>query len=143
MRSASPPDHVHALDIAGLTGPDVSFFAARDQGRLLGVGAIRDLGTNNHGERVGEIKSMHTAEAARGMGVGRALVEHFMSLAAERGWQRLSLETGTMETFAPARRLYASLGFTACEPFGNYTSNEYSVCMTLEIGPGDTGRAET
>ncbi|MCL4154605.1 UNVERIFIED_CONTAM: hypothetical protein GTU68_064807 [Idotea baltica] len=76
---------------------------------------------------------MHTAEAARGMGVGRALVEHLVSLAAERGWQRLSLETGTMDTFAPARRLYESVGFSECEPFGGYTANEYSLCMTMDL----------
>ncbi|MGH1492734.1 MAG: GNAT family N-acetyltransferase [Acidimicrobiales bacterium] len=128
MRATSPPGHVHALDIEGLTQPDITFFAARSDDRILGVGAVRYLGAGH-----GEIKSMHTAEAARGMGIGRALVEHLIALASERGWQRLSLETGTMDTFAPAHRLYESMGFRQCEPFGDYTVNQYSLCMTLDL----------
>lgn len=135
MRRTSPPGHVHALDLDGLVRADITFFAARDGGELLGVGALRDLGAANRAESGhGEIKSMHTAEAARGRGVGRALVEHCIALANERGWSRLSLETGTMDTFAAARGLYESLGFVECAPFGSYTVNQYSVCMTLELG---------
>jgi putative acetyltransferase len=135
MRAASPPDHVHALDIDGLTGPDISFYAAREaDGALLGVGALRDLGPGPDGRHSGEVKSMHTAEAARGRGVGRTLVEHLVAVAETRGWGRLSLETGTMDEFEPARRLYRTLGFVDCPPFGDYTDNPYSVCMTLALG---------
>ncbi len=124
----SPPEHVHALDLDRLLAPEVSFFSIRENGRLLGVGALKQLG-----ERHAEIKSMHTAEAARGRGVGRAMVGHLISVARSRGCDRVSLETGSMEAFAPARTLYQSLGFEICEPFADYRKSEFSVCMTLVL----------
>lgn len=127
-RAVTPPGHVHALDIDGLGDPAVTFFGARRDGVLLAVGALRQLD-----ETHGKLKSMHTAAAARGQGLGRAMVDHVLSVARERGYRRVSLETGTMEAFAPARRLYERLGFARCEPFGPYTSNPHSVCMTLEL----------
>lgn len=130
MRRISPADHVHALDLGRLAAPDVTFFTARSTGRLLGVGALRDLG----GGRA-EIKSMHTAEAARGRGVGRRLVEHVLGVAASRGLNWIGLETGTQSEFAPARDLYTSYGFTTCDPFDDYTVNPHSTCMSLDLDP--------
>jgi len=124
----SPPEHVHALGVEGLGDPQVTFFSARRDGLLLGVGALKRLDGAH-----GELKSMHTAEASRGQGVGRALLHHVLEVAVARGYERVSLETGTMDAFAPARSLYSKVGFTPCPPFGNYTVNPYSVCMTLEI----------
>ena len=127
--STSPPEAVYALDATGLGAPDISFFAARgDGGELLGVGALRQLDATH-----AEIKSMHTASAARGRGIGRAMLAHLMTVARSRGCTRVSLETGTMEEFAPARTLYASAGFVPCEPFGDYAASLYSVCMTREL----------
>src|SRR5713101_2597703 len=123
----TPPGHVHALDIDGLLDPAVTFFGARRGGALVGVGALKQLDESH-----AELKSMHTAEQARGRGVGRALVDHLLAVAASRNYQRVSLETGTMDAFAPARSLYAKVGFTPCQPFGEYTENLYSVCMTIE-----------
>jgi putative acetyltransferase len=127
-RASSPACHVHALDVGRLLDPSVRFFTARDNGRLLGVGALRDLG-----DRHGEIKSMHTAKAARGRGIGAAMVGHLVEVARAQGMDRVSLETGTEDEFAPARALYARLGFTVCEPFGEYTDNPFSVCMTRQL----------
>ena len=127
-RSSSPPGHVHALDIDGLLDPAVTFFSARRDGTLLGVGALKWLDDAH-----AELKSMHTAEAARGQGIGRAMVDHLLTVAADHGYRRVSLETGTMDAFAPARSLYAKAGFTHCAPFGQYTDNPYSVCMTIVI----------
>ena len=124
----TPPGHVHALDLEGLLDPAVSFFSARGDGVLLGVGALKTLDASH-----AEIKSMHTKKAARRQGIGRAMVEHLLSVAAERRFETVSLETGTMDAFAPARRLYARLGFRACEPFGEYTSNPFSCCMTIAL----------
>lgn len=76
---------------------------------------------------------MHTSESARGQGVGRAMIEHLLSVAAERSYERVSLETGTMAAFAPARALYESIGFAPCEPFGAYTESPNSICMTLRL----------
>ena len=130
-RRTSPPEHVHALDIDGLLHPSVTFVGARADGVLLGVGALRELDSAH-----AEIKSMHTTAAARGRGVGAAIVRHLLDLARERRYARVSLETGTDEAFAPARRLYAREGFVPCPPFAEYTDNPFSTCMTLELGPG-------
>ena len=124
----TPAGHVHALGIEGLTGPGVVFFGARREGVLLGIGALRELDP-----RHGEIKSMHIIRSARGEGIGRAMVDHLLMLSGRRGYRRVSLETGTMEAFAPARRLYERMGFRVCPPFGGYTANPHSVCMMVEI----------
>jgi putative acetyltransferase len=123
-RSLSPPEDVHALDLAGLLDPAITFFSVRVDGELLGVGALKQLDP----EHV-ELKSMHTAELARRRGVGRALVDHLLEVARSRGVRRVSLETGTMEAFVPARTLYASFGFVPCEPFGDYVPSRNSTCM--------------
>ncbi len=134
MRRISPPGHVHALDLTGLTGPAITFLAARRSGELLGVGALKDLGRGR-----AEIKSMHTASGARGQGVGRRLVDDVIDLAARRGVAWLGLETGTQPEFEPARALYRSFGFEVCEPFDDYTVNPYSTCMSLDLTASFTG----
>ena len=127
-REVTPEGHVHALDLDGLLDPAVTFFAARHEGRLLGVGALKRLDDDH-----AEIKSMHIAAAARGQGVGGAMVDHLVATAAARGHTRVSLETGTHDAFAPARALYARAGFVPCPPFSGYTDNPYSTCMTLVL----------
>jgi putative acetyltransferase len=126
----SPPEHVHALGVEGLLDPAVTFFSARRDGLLVGVGALRELDA-----RHGEIKSMHVTASQRGTGIGRAIVDHLITVAAGRGYRRVSLETGTGDAFAPARALYRAVGFAPCEPFGEYTANPYSACMTMELEP--------
>jgi putative acetyltransferase len=124
----SPPEDVHALDMTGLLAEDVSFFSIRENGRLLGIGALKQL-DHTHAE----LKSIHTAEVARGRGVARAMVDHLVELARTRGCNRVSLETGSMDAFAASRALYASAGFEVCEPFAQYGPSPNSVCMTLEL----------
>jgi putative acetyltransferase len=128
MASLSPPENVFALDLGGLLDPAVTFCTYRRDGHLLAVGALKELG---HGH--GELKSMHTAAAARGAGVGRAMLMHLIGLARARGYRRLSLETGSMAGFEPARALYASAGFTPCGPFAAYPDTPYSTFMTLAL----------
>ncbi len=125
----TPPEDVHALDLDGLLDPAVTFFSLRVDGELLGIGAIKQLDDDH-----AELKSMHTAEAARGRGVGRAIVDHLLAVAGTRGLHRVSLETGAMEAFAPARSLYASVGFTSSGPFGDYEQSPNSTFMTLVLG---------
>lgn len=127
-RSVTPPEDVHALDLDGLVDPSVTFFSLREDGRLLGIGAIKEL-TRGHME----LKSIHTAEEARGNGVGRAVVERLLASARERGATRVSLETGSTDEFAASRSLYAQLGFVECEPFGDYSPSRNSTFMTLEL----------
>ncbi|MEO6703807.1 MAG: GNAT family N-acetyltransferase [Jatrophihabitantaceae bacterium] len=128
--SHSPPEDVHALDLAELLDPAISFFSYRVDGRLLAVGALRQLDPEH-----GEVKSMHTLSEARGQGIGRAMLEHLIGLARERGYRRLSLETGSMDAFESARALYSSAGFARCEPFADYRVSPNSACFTLLLNP--------
>ena len=126
----SPPEDVHALDVDGLKSATISFFSVRDGGSLLGVGAIKE-----HDPRQGELKSMHTLAETRGRGVGRAILLHLLDVARERGYQVVTLETGSMEAFAPARAMYAAAGFVTCEPFADYVESSYSTFMSLALTP--------
>lgn len=128
MLSASPPEHSFALDVDGLLDPAITFCSLRADGELLGVGALNRLDAEH-----AEIKSMHTAAGVRGRGVGRAMLGHLLGLARGGGYRRVSLETGTMAEFAPARSLYASAGFVACGPFAGYQPSEDNCFMTLAL----------
>jgi putative acetyltransferase len=116
---------MHALDLDGLLDPAITFFSLRADGTVLGVGAIKQIDSTH-----AELKSMHTAEAARRRGIGRAILDHLLAVAAERGVRRVSLETGAMGAFAPARSLYADAGFVPCGPFGDYETSPSSAFMT-------------
>ncbi len=128
MRSISPPESVHALDLDKLRKPDITFWTVWRGDELVGCGALRELDSTH-----GEIKSMHTLSAARGLGIGRRMVEHILQTARERGYKRLSLETGATDDFVAARTLYASFGFAPCPPFGDYFEDPFSAHMTLEL----------
>ncbi|HJW43581.1 MAG TPA: GNAT family N-acetyltransferase [Geothrix sp.] len=128
MHSISPPESVHALDLDGLRRPDITFWTVWEGRELLGCGALRELDAAH-----GEVKSMRTAQAHRGRGVARAMLEHILAEARARGYGRLSLETGAQAAFEPARRLYASHGFEPCAPFGEYRPDPNSVFMTREL----------
>lgn len=132
----SAPQDVHALDIGGLLAPEVTFISYRRAHQLLGVGALKQLDDQH-----AEVKSMHTAELARGQGVGRAVLEQLLAIAHDRGLRRVSLETGAHPPFAPARRLYRSAGFVPCGPFGEYQPGPHTTFMTLWLSPspGDAG----
>ena len=129
----SPPDDVHALDVDALLAADLVFVSLRDGGRVLGVGAIKHLGDGH-----AELTSMHTATEARGRGVGSAILAHLCTVARRRGWTRVSLETGSMESFAAARRMYAAAGFEPCDAFGDHRPSVHSTFMTLELETGTT-----
>ncbi len=128
MRAMSPPESKHALDLEGLRQPDITFWSIYSAGTLVGCGALKEL-TAGHGE----IKSMRTGAAARGRGVGSAMLQHILSEARARGYARLSLETGSMAFFQPAHRLYARHGFEFCEPFADYKEDPNSLFMTLVL----------
>ncbi|MFC0588838.1 GNAT family N-acetyltransferase [Novosphingobium aquiterrae] len=125
MHQWSPPESVHSLPIERLRAADVAFFAAWDGARLAACGAIKDLDQGH-----AELKSMRAHPDYRGKGAGRAILEHLLDVARARGCRQVSLETGRPEAFAPARRLYESYGFAPCPPFGSYTDDPFSICMT-------------
>lgn len=127
-RDVTPPGHVHALEAQRLADPAITLFSARKDGVLVGIGALKHLDESN-----AEVKSMHTLSTARGEGVGRALIGHLLAVAARRDYRRVNLETGTSDDFAPARSLYESVGFTRRDPFGDYTANPHSICMSIDL----------
>jgi putative acetyltransferase len=129
--SETPPEHSFALNVDGLLDPAVTFVSYRDggaAGRVLGVAALKELDPAHV-----ELKSMHTAAEARGRGVARALLGYLLDVARARGYQRVSLETGTTPGFAAARRLYESAGFTPAGPFGGYPVTNDNTFYTLTL----------
>lgn len=128
MYRLSPPESVHALDLEGLREPEITFWSAWDGALLLGCGALKELD-----RRHGEIKSMRTPTSLRRRGTGKAILRHLVEVARSRAYERLSLETGSMAAFRPARSLYESFGFTYCGPFAEYVDDPNSVFMTLRL----------
>jgi putative acetyltransferase len=127
----TPAAYSFSVAPESLVDAGITLLAARaTDGALLGVGGLKEL---DH--RHGEIKTMHTAAHARGLGVGRALLEALLAAARERQYERVSLETGTGATFLPARRLYESVGFRPGPPFAGYDNTCHNLCMTLTLSP--------
>jgi putative acetyltransferase len=134
-RSLTPAEYSFALDVEQLLDPCVTFFSARQAGRLTGFAALKRLDQVH-----AELKSMHTREADRARGIGRALVEHILGFARKEGYRRVSLETGATDEFVPARSLYAKLGFSPCEPFGEYVTSPYNTFMTITLDSAQSDR---
>ena len=134
MALHSPPESVHALDIDALRQPAITFWTAWEGAELLGCGAIKLLTEpDSQGGLHAEIKSMRTAEAHLRKGVARALLNHIVDVARQRGYARLSLETGSAPAFKPAHLLYQSFGFAECGPFSNYVEDPFSIFMTKQL----------
>jgi len=128
MKLHSPPESIHALDLEKLRRPEITFWSLWQDGELLGCGAIKQLDATH-----GEIKSMRTSNRHRRKGVAARMLQHILDEAKQRGYQRLSLETGSPAAFVPARELYARFGFRYCGPFADYVDDPYSVFMTREL----------
>lgn len=128
MKKQSPPESIHALPLAELKKKGVTVWSVRDGEELLGCGALKELSSDH-----GEIKSMRTAAHHMRKGVGRYMLNHLLQEAKRRGYSRISLETGAMSFFEPARKLYESVGFDSCPPFGSYEEDPNSLFMTKEL----------
>jgi putative acetyltransferase len=128
MRSHSPPDACHVLPAAALRDQAITFFSVRRAGELLGIGALKELRPLH-----GEIKSMRTAPAATGQGIGRLLLNRIVEEARRRGCRRLGLETGSGPEFAAALRLYEGAGFRPCAPFGGYADTPFTRFLSLDL----------
>ena len=118
----------HALTVERLRDPDVTFYSAWDGGRLASVGALRELAP-----RRAEIKSMRAAPAYRGKGAGEAILLHLIAEARRRGYDWLGLETGRYDAWGAARNLYRKHGFEECDDFGDYTGDDFSMCMSRSL----------
>ena len=127
MKSVFPPGSKQALALAGLKQPEITFWTVRDEGHLVGCGALKELDANQ-----AEIKSMRTAAFYRGKGVASMLLQHILNEAKLRGYRRISLETGSMPGFEPARKFYAKYGFDNCAPFSTYKEDPNSVLLAEE-----------
>ena len=138
MARVSPPESRHALDLHGLRQPEVTFWSVWDGTNLAACGALKELGATH-----GEVKSMRTASAYQRQGVGSQLLRHVIHQAQRRAYHRLSLETGAMSYFEPARRLYAKFGFRVCAPFGEYRADPNSVFMTRTLQPSSSAISQT
>ena len=139
MAPTAPAESRHALDLAALQAPGVRLWTIRSRGAIVATGGLAALEPGHE-----ELKSMRTDPLRRGRGLARLLLTHLLEAAAARGVRRISLETGSMDFFAPARALYASAGFTPCLPFGSYRDDPNSVFMTRVLpaaapGPGPAG----
>ncbi|MGM0815491.1 MAG: GNAT family N-acetyltransferase [Bacillota bacterium] len=128
MKEHSPPESIHALPLDDLKKQDVTVWSVWDGEELLGCGAIKELSSEH-----GEIKSMRTAALHMRKGVARQMLTYLLQEAKQRGYTRVSLETGAMAFFEPARRLYESFGFQYCPPFGSYQEDPNSLFMTKEL----------
>lgn len=128
MAQNSPPESIHALNIEGLKKPDITFWSAWEHGQLLGCGALKELDQTH-----GEIKSMRTSSLHLRKGVAKNVLQFIIDESKRRGYERVSLETGSMEAFAPARKLYSDFGFQFCGPFSDYIEDPNSVFMTLNL----------
>lgn len=128
MAADSPPESIHALNLDGLKKPEITFWCAWEGDDLLGCGAIKELDPEH-----AELKSMRTASAHLRKGVAKTILAHIMEVATDRGYKRISLETGSMDSFIPARKLYEDFGFKYCEPFADYILDPNSTFMTKKI----------
>jgi putative acetyltransferase len=128
MHELSPPESVHALDMERLRQPGITFWTAWEGQVLLGCGALKELDAKH-----AEVKSMRTSYTHRRKGVGQAMLAHIIQVARSRSYERLSLETGSMDAFKPAQKLYESFGFSYCGPFDCYRQDPNSVFMTMRL----------
>ncbi|QHC22653.1 GNAT family N-acetyltransferase [Streptomyces sp. GS7] len=128
MRAITPLESKHALDLDELRSPEVTFWAAREDGSLVGCGAVKRLDASH-----AELKSMRTDPRRTRSGIASRLLEHILAEAGRRGFTRLSLETGSAEFFLPARKLYEKFGFVHCAPFAGYRSDPNSTFMTKHL----------
>jgi putative acetyltransferase len=131
MHEITPAESVHALDLDGLRAPAITFWSAWSGGELLGCGALKELDPRN-----GEVKSMRTARAHRGRGVGSRVLDQIVTVARQRAYENLYLETGAMPEFAPARALYLRYGFEFTGPFADYREDPNSVYMVKRLLAG-------
>jgi putative acetyltransferase len=128
LQGTSPPESFHALDIDKLRHPDVTFWSAWEGNEIAGCGALKRLDSVR-----GEIKSMRVADDFLGKGIGRAMLQHILAEARRMGLSSVWLETGSVDYFTPAIRLYESAGFVRCGPFEDYVDDPFSIYMTLKL----------
>jgi putative acetyltransferase len=139
MHAESPPDKVYALDLSALRQPNITFLTAWRQGgsehagdplQLMACGALKELSPKH-----GEIKSMRTSARFLRQGAAQAVLSELLAIARQRGYARVSLETGTTPGFDAAVAMYRRFGFVDAGPFGDYRVDAFSrfIAMKMEL----------
>ena len=128
MHESGPPGSVYALDLAGLKVAEISVYTAWQGDMLLGIGALKEIAGD-----AGEIKSMRTDPAHIRKGVAATLLEHMLAVARQRGYRRLSLETGSGPPFEAALSLYRKYGFVNGGAFGDYVHSDFNQFLHLDL----------
>ena len=128
LRSVSPKESAHVLDIAGLKDLTIKFWSLWEKNDLMGIGALKFLDKEH-----GEFKSIRVSDNFRGKGNGTKVINHLINEAKKLNIKRLSLETGAGNFFLTARKLFSKCGFEACEPFSHYKKDINSIYMTMLI----------
>ncbi|MDC3016361.1 GNAT family N-acetyltransferase [Candidatus Pelagibacter sp.] len=125
LRAASPKGSAHVLDIPGLKVSSIKFWSLWENDKLLGCGALKFLEKDH-----GEFKSIRVHNDYRGKGNGIKVITHLIEKAKDLGIKKLSIETGSGEFFAPARRLFDKCGFKPCPPFAHYKKDVNSLYLS-------------
>tara|TARA_B100000941_G_scaffold69082_1_gene46561 strand:- start:223 stop:678 length:456 start_codon:yes stop_codon:yes gene_type:complete len=128
LRSVSPDDSCHVLDIKGLKDSSIKFWSFWDNNQLIGCAALKFLDDEH-----GEFKSIRVEDNSRGKGVGKKIISHLIEVAKNEGIKRLSIETGAGDFFKSARKLFKKFGFKTCRPFADYKEDPNSCYFDLEI----------
>ena len=128
LRSVSPAGSTHVLDIEGLKDNSIKFWSMWENEELIGCGALKFLNKDH-----GEFKSIRVADKFRNMKIGQKIISHLIDRSKQLGFTKLSVETGSGEFFAPARKLFKSFGFKTCKPFAHYKEDPNSCYYSLNI----------
>lgn len=129
--SLYPPESIHRLPPAKLSQAPGVFLGASVDDQLVGCGGYIDCGG-----QYGELKGMFVIPEARGMGIGRRLLEALESHAKSAGLTLMRLETGIHQP--EALRLYEQAGYRRRGPFGSYAEDPLSVFMEKYVGAQDS-----
>jgi putative acetyltransferase len=114
----TPREFCHHMTVEQMAQPDTTVFVARQDGKAIGMGALRRLDRG-----IGELKRMYTLPETRGLGVAKAIVGEIENLARREGCHRLVLETGAVDGFKSAWRVYEQSGFTTCGAVLDYPAD--------------------
>jgi len=128
MLKHSPVESVHALDFSSLRETSITFYTAWDNGQLAGCAALNKLD-----DKQVELKSMKTSTSFLRRGVAAKLLSYLLIEAQKKGYEKISLETGTADVFVPAQKLYKRFEFTSCPPFSDYQEDPYSMFFTKDL----------
>jgi putative acetyltransferase len=120
LLAVTPAGDCLLLPVEDMAGPDTAFFVAREEGRAIGIGALR-----RHAGGIGEVKRMYVRPAAQGRGIGGRILAAIEDLARRQGLQRLVLETG--DSLVTAGHVYERSGYRRCGAFLGYPETPSSI----------------